>query len=167
MGFGRRNQPACLRTEMLNVQMNNTPSNDIKPTAPKILMKFKRGKTLLDTGEGLRSCKLHSWPYVTRKDFANFSVRYIELEGKHPWMKTTINDRVYYVLSGKGSFTVGNEFTRVKPTDVILVPKETPYKFSGSLKLLLVQTPAFDPKYEYMLDSKTKEWKLVPYQDRM
>lgn len=93
--------------------------------------------------------------YNSKDDFANASAAYFEITEKHGKTKTTINDRIYYVIDGKGEFIINGKTIPVEKTDVIIVPKNTPYDYraiEGTLKLFLVHTPAYDPKGDVNLE---------------
>ncbi|HLD85387.1 MAG TPA: cupin domain-containing protein [archaeon] len=49
--------------------------------------------------------------------------------GRHGKIKTTSEDRFYFVIQGKGKFTVGKETFDVEEKDVIVIPKNTAYDF--------------------------------------
>lgn len=94
--------------------------------------------------------------YNSKDDFANASAASFEVGPKgHGKVKTLVSDRVYYVLEGSGEFEIDGEITTVSTTDVVIIPKNTPYDYRANkgttLKLFLVHTPAFDPKKEVKL----------------
>lgn len=100
---------------------------------------------------------LKGWAYNSKEDFENASGAYFEVTGAHGKVKTTRSDRIYFVVEGKGEFVVDNERIPVEATDVIVIPKDTPYDYrakSGVLKLFLVHTPAYHPDYEIKLDGQ-------------
>lgn len=93
------------------------------------------------------------WIYNSKEDFKRASGVYIEIKkgGGHGNVKTTLSDRIYYVLSGKGEFIVKGMKTKVKEGEVVIIPKNTQYDYraaGGILKLFLVHTPAYDGDYE-------------------
>lgn len=92
--------------------------------------------------------------YSSVDDFAGASVIVMEVDGSHGKVKTTISDRVYYVFSGSGEFVIDDEAFQVKETDVVIVPKNTPYDYSGKMKVVCVHIPAFDPEGEVVLEEK-------------
>lgn len=97
---------------------------------------------------------LIGWAYNSKGDFPNASTAYFEVTTSHGKVKTTLSDRVYLILKGEGTFTIGNETTEVKQGDVIIIPKNTPYDYKtkkGTLKLFLVHIPAYDQKHEIKL----------------
>lgn len=94
--------------------------------------------------------------YSSSDDFSNASAACFEVTDKgHGKVKTTHSDRIYYILEGSGQFTIDGKNETVQATDVIIVPKNTPYDYKASegtiLKLFLVHTPAFDPTKEVHL----------------
>lgn len=96
------------------------------------------------------------WAYSSKEDFSSASTLYIEATKSHGKVKTTLSDRIYYVVDGKGEFDIDDEIVLVKKGDVVIVPKNTPYDYwaRGILKLFLVHVPAFDPEYEVKLEGK-------------
>lgn len=94
---------------------------------------------------------LKGWAYNSKEDFPDASAAYFEVTGRHGKVKTASSDRVYYVLDGKGVFEIGGKEVEVEKTDVVIVPKNTPYDYwakEGGLKLFLVHTPAYNPEDE-------------------
>lgn len=92
--------------------------------------------------------------YNSQEDFSNASAAYFEVTGNHGKIKTSLSDRIYYVVEGKGEFIIDEEHILVEKTDVIIVPKNTPYDYcaiDGILKLFLVHTPAYDQNAETKL----------------
>lgn len=94
---------------------------------------------------------MKAWAYNSKEAFANASAAYFEVTGSHGKVKTTISDRVYFVIEGVGEFEIDDNIFEVKEKDMIIVPKNTPYDYKakkGTLKLFLVHTPAYDRKGE-------------------
>lgn len=48
---------------------------------------------------------------------------------------------IYYVIDGSGSFCLNGKKFRVKIGNIIEVPPEVEYTYSGRMKLLLILTP--------------------------
>jgi mannose-6-phosphate isomerase-like protein (cupin superfamily) len=48
---------------------------------------------------------------------------------------------IYYILEGKGYFTIGNKKYNVKPGVVIEVPPDIEYCYSGKMRILMVMVP--------------------------
>jgi mannose-6-phosphate isomerase-like protein (cupin superfamily) len=114
-------------------------------------MKFTLSEAEPKSSEGLKT-----WIYNKRFQFAGASAAYLEVTGSHGLLKNTVNDRVYYVIDGKGEFLMGGSSVYVAPTDVVIVPKGTEYDFwaneGQTLKLFLVHAPAFDQDGETRVD---------------
>jgi mannose-6-phosphate isomerase-like protein (cupin superfamily) len=49
--------------------------------------------------------------------------------------------RTYYVLEGKGYFTIENQNYNVEPGVLVEVPPKVEYSYSGTMKLLLISRP--------------------------
>lgn len=76
------------------------------------------------------------------------SIVYAELTGEHGERVTTSRARIYYILSGEGTFIVAGEKITVFPEEVIVIPPNTKYNYwptKSPLKCLLVME-WFDPK---------------------
>lgn len=98
---------------------------------------------------------LKGWPYNSKEDFARASGVYLEVVGSHGKTKTIKSDRIYFIVDGEGEFIINEEVIPVEKSDMVIVPKDTPYDYrakEGVLKLFLVHTPAFDPDCEVKLE---------------
>lgn len=94
--------------------------------------------------------------YSSKDDFANASAACFEVGSNgHGRVKSEVSDRVYYVIDGKGRFVIDDKIVPVTATDVVIVPKNTPYDYRAdkgvTMKLFLVHTVAFDPDREVKL----------------
>jgi mannose-6-phosphate isomerase-like protein (cupin superfamily) len=49
--------------------------------------------------------------------------------------------RIYYILEGKGCFTIENQKYDVEPGMLVEVPPNVEYSYSGTMKLLLIGNP--------------------------
>lgn len=100
---------------------------------------------------------LRGWAYNSKEDFPNASGAYFEVAKSHGKVKTTYSDRVYYVIDGQGEFVINNKKFSVTKSDVIIVPKNTPYDYKtkgGVMKLFLVHIPAYDPDHEVKIEKQ-------------
>lgn len=61
---------------------------------------------------------------------------------RHGLIKNIACDRLYLVISGEGTFRIGDESHAVGTTDVVIIPRGTPYDYWGALEMLLVHVPA-------------------------
>jgi mannose-6-phosphate isomerase-like protein (cupin superfamily) len=100
-----------------------------------------------------RQVEDHQWGWdgvsgvslTTADDFPRLSASIVNVTGRHGRVQSSINDRLYFVLEGSGSFSVGSEEFAVVSGDVILVPRSTPYDFwSDQMRILIIDVPAFD-----------------------
>lgn len=95
--------------------------------------------------------------YNTKEQFPPASAAYFEVTGRHGKTKTSSSDRIYYVIQGKGEFVLDGSPFSVEQTDVIIVPKNTPYDYratEGVLRLFLVHSPAYDLAHDVSLEDK-------------
>jgi mannose-6-phosphate isomerase-like protein (cupin superfamily) len=102
-------------------------------------MKFTRDKARKFGWQGMTG-----WAYMAEKESPAISCAYIEVSGRHGKVKYKKSDRLYYVISGSGAFKINEESQEVREGDVLIIPKDTPYDYEGEMKLLLVDTPAYD-----------------------
>lgn len=72
------------------------------------------------------------------------SLTWVRLDGVHKRLRTDRSTRLYYVVRGSATFVIGDRApVEAQAGDVVVVPRGTPYTFSGSLEYLVVNTPAF------------------------
>jgi mannose-6-phosphate isomerase-like protein (cupin superfamily) len=93
--------------------------------------------------------------YSDASNFKEVSASQFEVTKNHGKVKSLISNRVYLVLEGEGEFWINEEIFQVKPTDVIIVPKNTPYDYrttKGKLKLFMIHSPAWDEKKEVKIE---------------
>jgi len=98
--------------------------------------------------------ELKGFAYNSADDFANLSGAYLEVTGSHGKVKTSYSDRIYYIIEGNGEFIIDNNIIEVTKTDVIIIPKNTPYDYKaigGVMKLFLVHSPAYNSDKEEKL----------------
>ena len=110
-------------------------------------MKFKLKNAQPFESEGIRGLS-----YNTKEEFPSASAAYIEVKGRKEKVRNIVSDKIFYVLEGEGEFMINGEIIPVKATDVVVVPKMTPYNYWGTMNLFLVNTPAFDPTTEEKLE---------------
>jgi mannose-6-phosphate isomerase-like protein (cupin superfamily) len=93
--------------------------------------------------------------YNSTEDFPNASGAYFEVTGSHGKVKTTKSDRIYFIIDGNGEFIIDGNIIEVTKTDMVIVPKNTPYDYKakgGTLKMFLVHTPAYTPEHDIKLE---------------
>jgi len=74
---------------------------------------------------------------------SKFSGALIEINGNHRAIKCLNEDRIYFIIKGRGKFFIDNKETSVSVNDLIFVPKNTPYNIIGKIKYFLVCSPEF------------------------
>lgn len=57
-------------------------------------------------------------------------------------------DFIYYILEGNGYFEINDQKENCMKGDLIVIPAGSKFKYVGTLKMLLITTPAFYPKQE-------------------
>lgn len=72
-----------------------------------------------------------------------YSVVRTHLNGSHPLMKNIKSNRTYYILEGCGTFFAENKKIVLQKGEMILIPKDTKYRFEGKFDALLIDCPAF------------------------
>ncbi|MDD3648012.1 MAG: cupin domain-containing protein [Candidatus Dojkabacteria bacterium] len=145
----------------LKMFMIHTPAFDEKdvvnqPTASSKQQSSKILKFTIKEARKFERTGRKGWIYNSKDDFENANAVYLEMECRHGKVKDLKSDRVYYIVEGKGEFQVKNVEFRVKETDVVIVPRNTPYDFEnkgeGKLKVLLINCPAFERENSIKLE---------------
>ncbi len=95
---------------------------------------------------------IEGWAYGSKDLLPAASASLVHVDGRHGKSKSTLSDRVLYVLEGEGKFVVGDDAFPVGPEDVIVIPKNTPFEYSGKMKLFLANVPAYDYEQEVSLE---------------
>ena len=57
----------------------------------------------------------------------------------------------YYILEGKGYFTINDHKQFVAPGNLVVIPPNTKYSFGGKLKMLLINTPHYSSDQEEVI----------------
>ncbi|MEP6753486.1 MAG: hypothetical protein ABI959_12130 [Candidatus Dormiibacterota bacterium] len=74
----------------------------------------------------------------------SLSITHIKHWGRHRKITCKESDRVMFVVEGDAITRVGQEpATHIGPGDFVLIPKGTPYEFSGNFTYLVINAPAF------------------------
>lgn len=81
-------------------------------------------------------------PQIDNKDI---SICFVETQnGRDNYCMLDISTMFYYILEGNGIFIINDEKIQVKSNDLIEIPPKHKYTYSGNLKMLEIQTPAFN-----------------------
>lgn len=113
-------------------------------------MKFTLKDSFAFSWEGLKARS-----YNSKKEFANASASFFQVTKSHGKVKSKVSDRIYYIVGGTGYFVIKGEKFFVSKTDVVIVPKNTPYDYfstgENALELFMVHTPAYDESKEVQM----------------
>lgn len=85
-------------------------------------------------------------PFISKESQIGYSIVRTRLEGSHPLMKNVKSNRTYYILNGYGTFFIDTKKISVQKGEMVLIPKNTCYRFEGKFEAILIDCPAFDPK---------------------
>ena len=69
-------------------------------------------------------------------------------KGHDKYYTNTLSSKIYYVIEGKGTFKIKNDFYNVKKGNIIEIPPNTEFVFAGEMELLLIMNPKFNPNHE-------------------
>lgn len=87
--------------------------------------------------------------FIAEINNENISITYEDVyKGHERYCTNTKITHIYYVISGKGKFKINNDIYEVSEGNIIEIPKNTKFIFSGEMKLLLIMTPKFDKSTE-------------------
>lgn len=89
---------------------------------------------------------------MTKEDSPSITVVVGKAKNHFEITMNTESDRAYYILNGE-MILDGNKF---EAGDVIYIPKNTEYQFEGTFEAVIINSPAFDPKYDMTKISKPK-----------
>ena len=87
-----------------------------------------------------------SYRRIVRRDRhgAGLSMTWVSLRGRHRRLVCHESDRVYYILSGKASFRLGEQPGQsIGAGDSVFIPRGTAYGFEGEIDYLVMNGPAF------------------------
>lgn len=74
----------------------------------------------------------------------DLSVTWVRIDGRHRPLRTDASTRLYHVVEGDGWFELGDEpRVEIRPGDVVVVPRGTPYALGGVLTYLVINGPAY------------------------
>jgi mannose-6-phosphate isomerase-like protein (cupin superfamily) len=96
-----------------------------------------------------------SYRRILRRDRhgEGLSVTWIALRGRHRRLVCRESDRVYYILSGSASFTLGDAPPQeARAGDSVFIPRGTAYEFEGDIDYLVMNGPAFRPGSDEYLE---------------
>ncbi|MFP4312490.1 MAG: cupin domain-containing protein [Nitriliruptoraceae bacterium] len=84
---------------------------------------------------------------------ADLSITWVRIDGHHQRLRTDASTRLYQVLEGAGTITVGEEPLAVAAGDLVVIPPSTPYHLDGALTYLVLNQPGFRAGDDLYLDA--------------
>ena len=82
--------------------------------------------------------------FAMRSTTESLSITHIKHWGRHRRITCKESDRVMFVVEGEAIAKVGKEApARITQGDFVLVPRGTPYEFSGDFTYLVINAPAY------------------------
>lgn len=92
---------------------------------------------------------------------ADISITRVRLEGHHRRLLTEASERIYVVLEGGGSITLGDDApAALLDGDVVVIPRGMAYDLDGPLTYLVMNVPGFrdgDDRYLELEDGLEEE----------
>jgi mannose-6-phosphate isomerase-like protein (cupin superfamily) len=82
-------------------------------------------------------------------------VALLSVSGSHGQVKDLSSDRFYVVSEGSGTFVIDGKTYAVTVDDVVIIPPNVPFDFSGEMKLIMFCSPPFDPANDVLLTKRT------------
>lgn len=74
----------------------------------------------------------------------SLSVTHITIFGRLRRITCEESDRMMFIVNGQAVVQVGDDAPAlVRPGDLVLIPKGTPYEFKGNLTYLVINSPAY------------------------
>ena len=70
---------------------------------------------------------------------------YDVFKGHDKYCSNKKSTHFYYILSGEGTFKIEETIYEVKTNDLVEIPPNTSFVFAGSMKVLAIMNPPFDP----------------------
>lgn len=80
------------------------------------------------------------------------SVAVIRVEGVNRWHRNDKSDSFFYVINGKGSYTIGNDVSEVSSGDSVFISKGVDYVDAGQMMVIAVSFPAYDETQIHYLE---------------
>jgi mannose-6-phosphate isomerase-like protein (cupin superfamily) len=74
---------------------------------------------------------------------ADLSLTWVHIDGHHQRLRTDASTRIYVVITGRGTITVGVEEFTVETGDVVVIPPSNPYHLVGDMTYLVLNQPGF------------------------
>lgn len=83
--------------------------------------------------------------YICELDNENISITYDDVyKGHDKYCTNKKSTHIYYVISGKGKFKIKDKIYEVEKGNIIEIPPNTKFIFTGKMKMLLIMNPKFN-----------------------
>jgi mannose-6-phosphate isomerase-like protein (cupin superfamily) len=69
--------------------------------------------------------------------------------GRHEEFYDTVSTHMWLITEGEGTFVINDERYDVTARDLVIVPPKSRIYYVGTMKMVLVTTPGFEPKNEH------------------
>ncbi len=86
--------------------------------------------------------------YVSDENKKEFNALRVSVHGKHPLKKMVDATRVYFVIEGKGTFTMNGTTNEVKEHDLYVIEPGSEYEYEGTMTLFEFNVPIRHVKQE-------------------
>ena len=90
--------------------------------------------------------------YVKKEDGQPFNALLVECNTRHHKTKLIKATRMYFVISGNGSFTINGRKEEANPNDLFTIESGDVYEYSGKMRLIEVNVPPTDRSNEEKLE---------------
>ena len=100
----------------------------------------------LDSATKFQIGGINGFAVTAESECKSGDVAILNVSGTHGAVKDLVSDRFYVVKEGNGKFKIDGEEYLVGLNDVVIVPPNTIFDFSGEMKLVMFCSPPFDPK---------------------
>ena len=119
---------------------------------------FRMGQTI----EALEYCGLQVKDYTSSIECgASLAVVTVPPQGGHPAAYSERSEKLYLIVRGTVSFTIGDDVATLNEGDVCLVRRGEVFSYQNYTRetacLVLHHTPAFDYRFEKLIDSVDQE----------
>ncbi len=91
---------------------------------------------------------------------------YIEVhEGHFEEFYDKVSTFTYYIIEGSGAFYLNGELQNVESGDVISIPPKTKIYYKGSMKMILITTPAWSAENEVHVRDIPRAGRIPEHQE--
>lgn len=90
--------------------------------------------------------------YIEKKQRKDFNILLVDCKTRHYRTKIKNAIRLYFVISGKGTFIINGRKTNARKYDLFTVSDSEIYEYEGKMKLLEINIPATDNSNEEKLN---------------